>query len=729
MVSFRTSLQRLWRAGLRHEARLAGALGGVLFASGGLSTLLMLAVPGPAGAHDGLALVGALFAAAYGLSSALVVPWERLPFWPLHAASVLSLPLVVMSAWATGGHHSPARFLVAFVVVWAACFCAPRVIALYVVASALAFSSPHLLEDLTGSFLREVSIVLPGLAAIAATVAIGRRALDVLLAASASSAREHAALHRVATAVADRLDTDDLHVLVAEEAARVFGADAGAVLRYEDDDETATVTGAWSASERHYDAGTVLTVLPGSGLELIRRSGRPVFVGDSQTTPSSRHAQLGYRALAAAPVHVGDRLWGIIAISSVTADGLPAGAERQLADFGALVTTAIVNAEQRERLAAQAYTDPLTGLANHRVFHERLLGEVDRAQRHGRELSLVIIDVDAFKGVNDGAGHAAGDRVLAEVATRLMGVARSGDLLARIGGDEFAWLLPETTAQDAHAAVERAREAVAAAALAGGQRITISAGICGLDDGRDADELFRLADGALYWSKVNGRDAAHVYDPLTVRELSAAERADQLARSQALLGIRALARAIDAKDPSTSRHSDRVARLACALAEARGWSAERVRLLHEAGLVHDVGKIGVPDAVLLKPGRLTADEYEQIKKHAALGAQIVEDVLTAEQVRWIRGHHERPDGRGYPDGLTGDAITEGAALLALADAFDVMTAARPYSTAKSPEVAMAECRDLVGRQFTAEAVEALEALGTAGLPALEPPAQDTPVLA
>jgi hypothetical protein len=250
--------------------------------------------------------------------------------------------------------------------------------------------------------------------------------------------------------------------------------------------------------------------------------------------------------------------------------------------------------------------------------------------------------------------------------------------------------------------------------------VTISAGVCDLVNGDDADGLFRLADGALYWSKVNGRDAAFVYDPSTIRELSAAERADHLGRSQTLLGIRALARAIDAKDPTTREHSERVARLACALAGARDWSAERIRQLEEAALVHDVGKIGVPDAVLLKPGRLDDDEYEAIKRHAALGAEMLEDVLCPEQVRWIRGHHERPDGRGYPDGLEAAQISEGAALLALADAFDVMTAARSYSTAKSPEVALAECRELVGRQFTAEAVERSSGSGSTGWPPWPP---------
>ena len=245
--------------------------------------------------------------------------------------------------------------------------------------------------------------------------------------------------------------------------------------------------------------------------------------------------------------------------------------------------------------------------------------------------------------------------MLAAVAATLSDVARTEDVLARLGGDEFALLMPETDEQQALIAVERARAAIAAIELGGGLRVTVSAGVCGLEHASDPDSLVRLADGALYWGKAHGRDAAWVYDPEVVRELSISERADQLQRSQALVGIRALARAIDAKDQSTREHSQRVATLACDIARRLDWSEERVALLEDAALVHDVGKIGVPDAVLLKPGRLTDDEYDQIKRHAALGAQMVEDLLLAEQVGWIRAHHERPDGRGYPAGLTADA--------------------------------------------------------------------------
>ena len=361
----------------------------------------------------------------------------------------------------------------------------------------------------------------------------------------------------------------------------------------------------------------------------------------------------------------------------------------------------------RRRLEDRAFTDALTGLANHRAFQERLQAEVGRARRHERPLALALIDVDHFKSINDTAGHAAGDRVLAALGARLRSLLRNEDVLARIGGDEFALLLPETDEVDARAVLERAREELERAPLVDAVRVRISAGICELRRAGDAETLMRLADGALYWSKEHGRNVTAVYDPDTVVELSAGERLDRLQRSHTIAGIHALARAIDAKDPSTREHSERVAALAARLAQLRGWAPERVALLHEAALVHDVGKIGISDAVLLKPGRLDPDEYEQVEQHAALGARIVADVLDPEQVAWIRSHHERPDGRGYPAGLRGDEIPEGAALLAVADCFDVMTVARPYSRPMSEADALAECRSLVGAQFSSAAVAAL----------------------
>src|SRR5262249_1306731 len=157
----------------------------------------------------------------------------------------------------------------------------------------------------------------------------------------------------------------------------------------------------------------------------------------------------------------------------------------------------------------------------------------------------------------------------------------------------------------------------------------------------------------LYWAKEHGRDVVYRYTPDTVPELSARERAQRLARGQALVAVRALARAIDAKDPSTREHSERVARVATRIAEELSWPPDRVSAMRAAALVHDVGKIGVPDAILMKPGSLTDAEYAEVREHAARGAQIASEALNPEQVEWIRHHHERYGGGGYPDSVEG----------------------------------------------------------------------------
>jgi HD-GYP domain-containing protein (c-di-GMP phosphodiesterase class II) len=171
---------------------------------------------------------------------------------------------------------------------------------------------------------------------------------------------------------------------------------------------------------------------------------------------------------------------------------------------------------------------------------------------------------------------------------------------------------------------------------------------------------------------------------------------------------------VDTKDPSTSQHSERGADLAVTLGSALGWDGERLMRLREAGLVHDVGKIGVPDRILFKPGRLTPDEYEEIQRHAEIGAEMVADVLTPEQVSWVRGHHERWGGGGYPDGLAGEAIPDGAQILALADAWDVMCSERDYHVPLLIDEALAEVQRCAGEQFSDRMVAALLDLVSAG---------------
>lgn len=385
-----------------------------------------------------------------------------------------------------------------------------------------------------------------------------------------------------------------------------------------------------------------------------------------------------------------------------------------LESLAGMAAVVLANARLDATARSHAVSDPLTGLANHRAFQERLAREVARARTQGSVLSLALIDIDRFRRVNEEHGHDTGDRVLVGVGAHLRRLARGADLVARVGGEEIAWLMPETDPSDAWQIVDRARQAVSRTSLAGVRAVTVSAGVCDTTQAGSAADLIRLAEGALYWAKQHGRDVAFLYSPTVVEELSADDRAERLHRLQALQGIRVLARAVDAKDPLTLQHSERVADLAVAIGGAMGWGSERLLRLREAGLVHDVGKIGIKDRILFKPGRLTAAEYRQITRHAEIGADMVVDVLTPQQVAWVRGHHERWDGGGYPDRLAGEAIPEGARLLGLADAWDVMTSERSYHVPLETEAALAECIRCAGTQFWDDAVAVMVDLVRSG---------------
>jgi diguanylate cyclase (GGDEF)-like protein len=704
---------------LPEDRELAGRLAGLLYLAGALAVITMLLLPQVEHDRPGIVLACVGAGTLWGIACLTIVDWERAPRWVSHASSSAGFVITAIAVACMGGVESPARFLLLFVGFYAAFFYPPQTAVWYLLGCCVVYALPLLYHDRTGELLAELTVMVPVFVLLGGAVALGKRRLIELRAAAEDMKEQHralaseqAALRRLATAVAAEKTPDEIYAVVSTEAAGLLGADAAGVLRLESPGEV-VIVGAETgpiASELAYRVGDRVPVLPDSGAARLVATGEAVLADHGPDTDVQRH---GYRCTVIAPVYVGTRLWGMLAVGAVESGRFNERTVRGLRDFAGLLGTAIRNTEDRRLLTEMATSDPLTGLANHRTFHERLKTEVARALCHGRPLALAIVDLDQFKEINDTAGHGAGDKVLAAVAAQLQRAARTEDVLARIGGDEFALLLPETSSMDALAFIERLRGTVAAEPIHG-YRVTVSAGISDITHAVSAEQLFRFADGALYWSKAKGRDCAWVYDPQVVRELSAQERAEHLERSQAMSALRALARAIDAKDPMTRRHSQRVASLCHQLAEVRGWTPERIQMLTEAALVHDVGKIGVRDAVLLKNGPLTPGEWEEVKQHAVLGAQIVQEVLSDEQVAWIRGHHERPDGRGYPDGLSEGDISEGAALLALADAFDVMTLSRPYSAPRSVEDALRECRDLVGRQFAEEAVTALETLAESG---------------
>jgi diguanylate cyclase (GGDEF)-like protein len=713
--SRRSPLRRLARlAAVPAEERpLAGLTGGVVYILGGLTLAFLTVLPGVTHAHATVLLAVAGAAGLWGVGSILAIDWNKAPWWLVHLSTTTALGVIAVAVACSGGAVSPAWVYLFLVVVFASYFYPPAVAAGFLLGCVLIHALPLFYDAraLHHNFLPQLVIAAPSYLVLGGAIIAGKRLMWTLRRRSEELAAEQGALRRVATAVVGGEPSERFYELVAREAGRLLGGGAAGILRLENPEE-AIVLGSWADGPGgRYEPGTRIPVRPGSDLARALTTRRPVRIDDH--SPGSPVDRLGYSSSVVAPIHVADRTWGALAVTAAEPAALTAGDERRLTEFGDLLTAAISSIEDRAKLAAQASTDPLTGLANHRTLQERLAAELSRAERHDAPLSVAVIDVDHFKQINDIGGHKTGDEMLIRVAECLRKAARAEDTLARAGGDEFAWVLPHTTREQALAAVERARHAIAAS-VPRPYRMSVSAGICDTTVTNDPTQLIQFADGALYWSKAHGRNQVWIYDPEVVAELSAHERAERLERSRALVGLRALARVIDAKDPAMSEHSERVSELAAKLARRAGWSVERAMLLSEAALVHDVGKIGVPDDILRKAGPLTPAEREHLKDHPVLAARIVEDVLTAEQVEWIRSQHERPDGRGYPRGLRAREISEGAALLSLADAWDVMTASRPGGKPKIVEEALSECIGQSAIQFGEVAVTALKLLHGAG---------------
>jgi diguanylate cyclase (GGDEF)-like protein len=378
-----------------------------------------------------------------------------------------------------------------------------------------------------------------------------------------------------------------------------------------------------------------------------------------------------------------------------------------LAFFGAIVVRYgrrfdAARAAEVERLAEMAITDPLTGLRNHRAFQEDVARELQVVARTGVPLALVLLDVDDLKAVNDSEGHQAGDERLQALADAIRATGRGADLAYRVGGDEFAVILPDARAWGALEFAQRLREATQAGEH-GVEPFTTTAGISEALALRSKDQLIREAGLALIGAKRIHQDAV-IYGPdLAPGAEGGVEEDEHHSRTLAS----ALARAVDAKDAYTRSHCQTVSQLCGLIGAELGLDAGRLTRLRLAGLLHDVGKIGVPDAILNKPAKLADDEYEQMKRHSLLGYDIVQAADMELEARWVRHHHERFDGAGYPDGLVGEEIPLESRVILVADAFEAMTSDRPYRKAPGQSFAIRELGRHAGTQFDPAVVEAL----------------------
>jgi len=413
------------------------------------------------------------------------------------------------------------------------------------------------------------------------------------------------------------------------------------------------------------------------------------------------------------PIKSKGTLIGILALSKKQSGG-----SYSTDDLDLLMTVAseagvvMENAQLYGKAKERAHTDELTGLFNHRYFHERLDEEISRCSRFGDIFSLVFLDMDLFKAYNDIYGHLAGDDMLKQIGQYIKNSIRSIDMAFRYGGDEFTVILPQASLDDACKVAERMRKRIEVEMDSKGAPLTCSLGIASWPtDGVMREEIIQAADASLYYAKQMGRNRICLASEIMASDVLSAG-AKQEREPGILSTIYALAATVDAKDHYTYGHSKKVSKYATDIAEALGYSQERIATLRAAALLHDIGKIGVSDRLLMKSGPLSEEDWEPIRAHPKLGVAILKHVESLSGcLAAIQYHHERYDGNGYPAGLKGENIPLDARIMAVADSYDAMTSLRPYRQGKfTTEQALAELKRCAGAQFDPKIIEVFASL-------------------
>ena len=380
-----------------------------------------------------------------------------------------------------------------------------------------------------------------------------------------------------------------------------------------------------------------------------------------------------------------------------------------------------------ERLKQLSLKDPLTGLYNYRYLRERLASEFKRAKRYIIPLSILVLDIDYFKSINDIYGHQYGDTLLKELAKKLKESARSNDVIIRYGGEEFLIMLPDTNKQGALILGSRLLDKLTRHNFdaQGNQiKLKIAMGLCSFpEDGISSEStMLSAADEALRDAKELGNNKIASYKGINKNGLpfiGKHEKRENIGKlkekllkmetrvNQNLLeSIYALAKAMEAKDYYTGEHSENMVSIATALGKELKLAKEEIEILEHAAMLHDLGKIGIPDKILQKKGKLTKAEYEIIKKHPKIGAEIIRSIHFLRNVAPIvLYHHERYDGLGYSSGLKGDDIPLGARIIAVTDVYQALTSDRPYRKAYSKSDALKIIKESSGAQLDPDIVK------------------------
>jgi len=561
-----------------------------------------------------------------------------------------------------------------------------------------------------------------------------------LFAEEQKKARHLTLLNKISEHAIATLDPNEILVKVAEEIEQGLQYDhiGIGILDY----PAKEVVVQAEAGKRRDAIGRRIAI--GDGLiGQVARTGEIAIVREVNST-SLRPVLPGSVSAIALPVTCAENLLGVLYVESSEPSEFTDEEVQLLRTLADLFAGALHNAKNFQKAQEQAITDGLTGVKTHRYLMEALSSEWKRSTRSNRSFSLVLMDLDRFKFVNDFYGHLEGDVVLQRVGLILEQNCRRSDIVARYGGDEFVILMPETNVEQARQIAGKLRSWIAADPLLRDKNITASFGIaCFPIHGSTPQELIQVADASMYLSKHQGGNAVFVAERrepgdatnwkrdvleaylgvMLHRQFSTGPAAfDEICQkikqfSQSLNergqsssferlpavvmdAMSSLAYAVDSKDQYTQGHSKKVSTYATIIAQAAGLKPIEVEEVKLGALLHDVGKVGIPEDILNKAGPLDAEEWDTMKSHTVLGSQLLEPLVTLRNVReMIKHHHEFFDGSGYPDQLEQERIPLGARIIAVADAYDTITSPRVYKKARSAEAALAEIERCAGAQF------------------------------
>jgi diguanylate cyclase (GGDEF)-like protein len=530
--------------------------------------------------------------------------------------------------------------------------------------------------------------------------------------------QELALINRLSNVITSSLNIGDVYGAFIAELKQVVDVNWATIALIEGDEArfevlSTEVGSTWQAGEK--------IPLKGTGTEWVADNKKALVESDltknARFNTGEEHLKWGIRSIVYLPLMVKNEAIGSLVIASRKPNVYTPRQVLLLERLASQIAMSVENGRLYAKAEQRARVDELTGLFNRRHFDENLKMEIDRHARYRSMLSLILLDLDFFKAYNDTQGHTAGDKVLELIGRSLNGALRTTDLAFRYGGDEFAIILPQSASNDAFIVAERVRGRIAAEMSKRDIKISASLGLASWpSDGVISDELVNASDRALYYAKETGGNRTCVASKM-LPSLTATASTRTTTEKEVLSIIHTLAATIEARDPYIYGHSRKVSSYAVSLAEAIGLPSDKVAVVSTAALLHDIGKIGIPDEVLNKVDKLEPEAWELIHAHPKLSTTIVGHVVSLVScLPAILHHHERWDGSGYPAGLKGDEIPVEARVLAIADAFDAMTSSRPYRSKLSYKKVMQEMKHCSGSQFDPKLVEAFLPIALSAAP-------------